>query len=146
VHLERWIVVVAVGERDSGDLGGSPSQQCGEPGPVLSAVDLGTADHGKCACRELAAQIAIALFADAAKLVLTPARVLLRHELNLGREIPEGPGIGNARNQCCCQRRTDARDHVQPLAGRVNVRKWVSGHVGGAHTFEALRALATQLH
>ena len=36
------------------------------------AMDLGIADHGECACREQAAQIAIALFADTAKLVLTP--------------------------------------------------------------------------
>jgi divalent metal cation (Fe/Co/Zn/Cd) transporter len=35
-------------------------QQCGEPAPMPSAVDLGIADHGECACREQAAQIAIA--------------------------------------------------------------------------------------
>src|SRR2546428_11121429 len=32
-----------VGERDRGDLGWPPRQQCGEPGPVLSAMDLGIA-------------------------------------------------------------------------------------------------------
>src|ERR1700746_3140030 len=63
-----------IGERDGSDLGGSPRQQPGEPGSMPSAVDLGIADHGKCASREQAAQIAIALFADTTKLVLRPAR------------------------------------------------------------------------
>jgi hypothetical protein len=40
------------------------------------AMDLGISDHGECARREQAAQIAIALFADTAKPVLAPARVL----------------------------------------------------------------------
>src|SRR5215831_17300056 len=68
-----------VGKRDGSDLGGSPRQQRGEPWPMPSAVDLGVADYGKCASREQAAQIAIALLADTTKLVLAPARVLLRH-------------------------------------------------------------------
>ena len=34
-----------VGQRDGGDLGGSPRQQCGEPGPMPSAVGFGVADH-----------------------------------------------------------------------------------------------------
>jgi len=41
--------------------------------------------------REEAAQIAIALFADTAELVLAPARVLLRNEPNPGRKIPPRP-------------------------------------------------------
>jgi transposase len=48
-----------------------------------------------------AAQIAIALLTDTAQLVLAPARVLLRHEPNPGREVPtrsEGFGIGDARD------------------------------------------------
>src|SRR6516225_3016304 len=46
----------------------------------------------------------------------------LRHEPNPGREIPsrsEGSWLSNAGDQCCGQRRTDARDRIQPLAGRV---------------------------
>src|SRR5262249_7119693 len=86
------------------------------------AVDLGIADHGEGASGEQAAQIAIALFADAAKLVLAPARVLPRHQPDPGREVPSGPeglGIGYARDQRCCQRRTDAGDRVQPLARHI---------------------------
>ena len=33
-----------VGKRDGSDLGRPPRQQCGEPGPMLGAVDLGIAD------------------------------------------------------------------------------------------------------
>src|SRR5262249_2408124 len=73
-----------VGERDRGDLGGPPRQQCRKPGPMFGAVDLGMANDGQRARREQAAQIAIALFADTAELVLAPARVLLRHEADPG--------------------------------------------------------------
>jgi len=75
-----------VGERDGGDLGRTPRQQCGKPGPMLCAMDLGIADDGERTGGEQAAQIAFALFADAAELVLAPARVLLRHEPDPGRE------------------------------------------------------------
>jgi hypothetical protein len=51
-------------------------------------MDLGIADDGERASGEQAAQIAIALFAYIAKFVLAPARVLLRHEPDPGREIP----------------------------------------------------------
>src|SRR6185437_6398912 len=87
-----------VGERDGSDLGRSPRQQPGEPGPMPGAMDPGIADHGERASREQAAQIAITLLADAAKPVLAAAGVLLRHEPDPGREVPprsEGPGIGN---------------------------------------------------
>ena len=77
-----------VGKCDGGDLGRPPGQQCREPGPMFGAVDLGIADDGECAGREQAAQIAVALLADAAEPVLTPARVLLRHEPDPGREVP----------------------------------------------------------
>ena len=43
------------GERDGGDLGRTPRQQRGKPGSMLRAVDLGIADHRKCASREQAA-------------------------------------------------------------------------------------------
>jgi hypothetical protein len=76
-----------VGERDRGDLGWSPGQQCGEPRAVLGAMDLGIADHRQCTGREQAAQIAIALLADTTQLVLAPTRVLLRHEPDPGREV-----------------------------------------------------------
>jgi len=111
-----------VGERDRSNLGRSTRQQLRKPRPMPCAMDLGIADHRESASREQAAQIAITLFADTAKLVLAPARVLLRHEPNPGREIPtrsEGLGIGNARDQSCGQRRPDARDRVQPFARRA---------------------------
>jgi len=38
--------------------------------------------------REQAAQVAIALFADTAEPILAPARVLLRHEPDPGRQVP----------------------------------------------------------
>ena len=41
---------------------------------MFEAMDLGIADHGQRASREQAAQVAIALFADIAKLLPTPAR------------------------------------------------------------------------
>src|SRR6476660_2443669 len=76
-----------VGERDGGDLGRPPRQQCREPGPVLGTMDLGITDDGERPSHEQAAQIAIALLADTAEPVLAPARVLLRHEPDPGREI-----------------------------------------------------------
>src|SRR5512143_3549634 len=69
-----------VGERDGGDLGRLPRQQCRKPGPMLGAMDPGVTDHSECAGGEQAAQIAIALLADTAELVLTSARVLLRYQ------------------------------------------------------------------
>src|SRR5207249_7999638 len=77
-----------VGERDGGDLRWPPRQQCRKPGPMLGAMGLGIADDGERAGGEQAAQIAIALLADTAELVLAPARVLLRHEPDPGGEVP----------------------------------------------------------
>src|SRR5215472_7001815 len=111
-----------IGERDRGDLGGPPRQQCRKPGPMFAAMDLGIADDGQCACREQAAQIAIALFADTAELVLAPARVLLRNEPNPGGKIPprsERLWISDAGDQSRGERRTDARNVVQPFARLV---------------------------
>ena len=62
-----------VGERDGGDLGRPPCQQCRKPGSMLGAMELGITDHSECAGGEQAAQIAIALLADTAELVLAPA-------------------------------------------------------------------------
>ena len=86
------------------------------------AVDLGIADHGERANGEQATQIAVALLADTAKLVLTPARVLLWDQPDPGREIPsrsEASWVSNAGDQRCSQRRTDARDRIQSLARRA---------------------------
>ena len=49
---------------------------------------LALADHGQRAGREQAAQVAITLFADTAEPISAPARMLLRHEPDPGREIP----------------------------------------------------------
>src|SRR5262249_22242621 len=117
-----------VGERDRGDLGRPPRQQCRKPGPMFGAMDLGIADHRQRASGEQAAQIAITLFADTAELVLAPARVLLRHEPDPGRKIPPGSEslrISDAGDQSGGQRRTDARDLIQPLA---RLARSVPGH------------------
>src|SRR3990172_3324348 len=73
-----------VGKCDGSDLRWSPGQQRRKPGPMLCAMELGIADHGERAGGEQAAQIAIALLADAAEPVLAPARVLLGHEPDPG--------------------------------------------------------------
>src|ERR1700741_3394829 len=44
-----------VGKRDGCNFGWSPSQQGCEPGPMLSAVDLGIADDSECPGHEQAA-------------------------------------------------------------------------------------------
>jgi hypothetical protein len=51
----------------------------GKPRAVSAAVDLCVANDRECTGREQAAQIAIALLADAAELWLASARALFRH-------------------------------------------------------------------
>ena len=63
-----------VRQRDRRDLGRSASQQGREPGPMFSAVYFGIADDGERTSGEQAAQITVALLADAAEPVLAPAR------------------------------------------------------------------------
>src|ERR1700692_3419111 len=79
MRWRKWVVLIA-----------------GSTGSALRAVrPFQPSHHAGCPTRSLsrrpgreqAAQIAIALFADTAKLVLTPARVLLRHEPDPGREV-----------------------------------------------------------
>src|SRR5215471_5318466 len=41
-----------VGERDRGNLGRPPRQQCRKPGPMFGAMDLGIADNGQRASGE----------------------------------------------------------------------------------------------
>ena len=77
-----------VGQCDGGDLGGTPRQQRGEPWPMPGAVDLGVANDCECAGRKQTAQIAIALFADTAELVLAAAGALLGDQADPGREVP----------------------------------------------------------
>jgi hypothetical protein len=82
-------------------------------------MDLGVADHRQRASRGQAAQIAIALFADITKLLLTSARMLLRYETDPGCEVPGPPeclGMGDAGNQGGGQGRTDPGDLVEPPA------------------------------
>jgi hypothetical protein len=76
-----------VGKRDRGNLGWPPGQQRCKPTPVFGAMDLGIADHRKCTRFEQASQIAVALFADTAELVLAPPRVLPGHEPDPGRKV-----------------------------------------------------------
>src|SRR5258707_14288934 len=108
-----------VAKRDGSNLGGPPRQQRCRPRPMLGTVELRITDHGERAGCEQAAQITIALFADAAELVFAPTRVLLRHQPDPDREITSRSkrlGIGNACDQNSRQRRTNARDRVEPLA------------------------------
>src|SRR4029077_11976538 len=56
-----------VGKGYGGNLGRAPHQSRREPGPMPGAMDLGVADNSECAGHEQAAQIAVTLFADAAK-------------------------------------------------------------------------------
>ena len=94
-NFSAWIGLVpkqhSSGGKDrlgsGGDLRRPPREQCREPGPTLGAVDLGIADDGERTGHEQAAQIAVTLFADTAEPVLTPARMLLRHQPNPGREV-----------------------------------------------------------
>src|SRR5438093_12648828 len=89
---------------------------------MLSAVEFGIADHCQRAGREQAAQIPIASFADAAELLLTPARVLLRHEPDPSRKIPPGsesPSITDAGDQSCGQCWLDASYLIEPLTGVI---------------------------
>ena len=52
-----------------------------------SAMDLAVSDDSERADYKQAAQITVSLFADTAEPVLTPARMLLRHEPDPGREV-----------------------------------------------------------
>src|SRR5271163_401634 len=76
-----------IGKRDRSDFGRPPCQQCCDPGPILGAMELGIADHGKCAGHEQAAQIAVPLLADTAEPYPTPARVLFGYQPDPGREV-----------------------------------------------------------
>src|SRR4029079_14794516 len=61
-----------VGERDSGNLGRPPGQQCRKPGPMFGALDLGVADDRKRAGHKQAAKIAVTLLAILPSLFLPP--------------------------------------------------------------------------
>ena len=85
-------------------------------------MDLGIADNGESSGREEAAQIAIALLADAAKLCFASARVLFRHQPDPGREIAPGSkslGVGDAGDQSGGERRANARHLIEPPARLV---------------------------
>ena len=63
-------------------------------------VNLGVPDDGERSNRKQASQVAIALLADAAELVLAPARVLLGHQSNPGCDVPSRPEC--PREVCTC--------------------------------------------
>jgi hypothetical protein len=75
-----------VGERDSRNLRWTAAHQLHEPGPTCT-VTLGVADHRHGADHQHLAQIAIAGFGDAAKALLSAARVLPRYKSDPGREV-----------------------------------------------------------
>jgi hypothetical protein len=112
LDLERGRIIVAlssshhdpghsrelIGQCDGRDFAWTPSQQCCEPGPMLSAVDLGIANDGECTCHEQTSQIAVTLFADTAEPIPTPARTLLGYQPDPSREVAtrsEGFRLGN---------------------------------------------------
>jgi hypothetical protein len=95
---------------------------------MLGAMDLGIADDRQRADHKQTAQVAVALFADAAESFPTPAQMLLRHQADPGREISsrsESLRISDAGDQGGSERRTDARKLIQPLAHLVGP---VPGH------------------
>jgi hypothetical protein len=94
---------------------------------MFGAMDFGIADDGERTRHEQAAQIAVTLLADMAEPVLAPARMLLRHQPNPGREIAprsEGLWVGNGSDQSGRQYRTDARNLVEHsrLRSRIGAR------------------------
>src|SRR5215510_3927074 len=95
---------------------------------MLGAMDLGISDDGKSAGREQAAQIAIAMFADAAELVLAAARVLLRHEPDPRREVSPGSEslrVSDAGDESGGQSRANAWNLIEALTHLVGS---VPGH------------------
>ena len=67
--MAQAILASFVGDRDGGNLVGRRASNAVSPRAVLCAMDLGIAGHGENPGGEQAAQIAIALLPDAAKLV-----------------------------------------------------------------------------
>jgi len=63
------------------------------PTPVRRCHDLGIADDGERADRKQAPEVAIALLADAAELVLASTRALLGHESDPGRADRNAAGL-----------------------------------------------------
>ena len=89
---------------------------------VTGAMDFGISDHCEGACCEQAAEISIALLADAAEPLLAATRALLRYQPDPSREVaarPEGPWISDAGNQCGSQGRPYARELIEVLAHLV---------------------------
>src|SRR5262245_16974382 len=89
---------------------------------MLGSMDLGVADHRQRTSREQTTQIAITLFGDAAEFVLASTRALLWHKTDPGQEVAprsENLRISDAGDQSSGECRTDARNIVKPLAGRV---------------------------
>ena len=108
-----------VGQRDGSDFGRPSCQQRCDPRAILGAMELGITDDGECAGHEQAAQIAVPLFADTAKPIPTPTRLLSGYQANLGREVTTRSKdfrVANARNQSGGQQRTDAWNAIEALA------------------------------
>src|SRR5262245_28997444 len=64
---------------------------------MFGAMDLGVADHRQRTCREQTTQIAIALLADTAELVLAPTRALLRKSpIQAEKSRPDRKTFGSA--------------------------------------------------
>jgi hypothetical protein len=65
-------------------------------------MDLGITDHCECPRCEQAAEISVALLADAAEPLLAATRALLRYQPDPSREVaarPEGLRIGDTGNK-----------------------------------------------
>src|SRR4030088_2327984 len=70
--MAHAILAILLASAIAATLVGRRANNAVSQGRCLVPMDLGIADHGQRARREQAAQIAIALFADTAELVLAP--------------------------------------------------------------------------
>ena len=88
---------------------------------MFGAMDFGIADHGQRASREQAAQIAVALFADTAKLLLPPLeRCLGTSPIQAEKSRAERNAFGSATLA------TRAMASAGPIPGISSSRRLVS--------------------
>ena len=85
--MAQAILAILLASATAATFVGRRANNAVSQGRLLGAVDFGVTDHGQRAGGEQTTQVAIALLADTAELVLAAARVLLRHEPDPGREV-----------------------------------------------------------
>src|SRR5215831_831856 len=117
--MAQAIRAILVGQGDRCHLRRAALHQSSEPWPLQRAVLLRVADDGHRAGDEQPSQVAIALFGDAAELVLATGRLLFRYQANPGSQAaprPERLPVTDLGNQSRGDNRTDARYLLQPPA------------------------------